>query len=118
MEHNKELEKFLKDEILFMNEAFSTCLMDMLRNIKIPLERAVTFTWKDPSTLPPARSANRKNCKDSMDQRNSRERNNEAVKKTRAKQNIYQKNLMEHIEELEDALMSLRNIAPSPRYPD
>ena len=118
MEHNKELEKFLKDEILFMNEAFSTCLMDMLRNIKIPLERAVTFTWKDPSTLPSARSANRKSCKVLMDQRNSRERNNEAVKKTRAKQNIYQKNLMEHIEELEDALMSLRNIAPSPRYPD
>ena len=116
MEHNKELEKFLKDEILFMNEAVSTCLMDMLRNLKIPLERAVTVTWKDPSTPPPARSA--KNCKDPMDKRNSRERNNEAVKKTRAKQNTYKKNLMEHIEELEDALMSLRNLAPSPRYPD
>ena len=35
-----------------------------------------------------------------MDQRNYREQNNEAVKKTRAKQNTYKKNLMENIEEL------------------
>ena len=110
MDHNMELQKCLKDEILFMNEAFSLCPMDMLRNVKIPLERAVMLTWKDPSTQgsPPARSATRK---DPQDQRNTRERNNEAVRKSREKQKKHELSQMKHIEELEDSLVSLRNLA-------
>ena len=46
-----------------------------------------------------------------MDERNYRERNNEAVQRTRKKQNEYEKELMDHIEELKDALISLRNLA-------
>ena len=84
--------------------------MNMLVILKIQLKHAVLLTWKD-RNLPPARSANRKNCKDPMDERNYRERNNEAVQRTRKKQNEYEKELMDHIEELKDALISLRNLA-------
>ena len=110
MKHNEELAKFLVNEILFINEVFPTCSMNMLVILKIQLKHAVLLTWKD-RNLPPARSANRKNCKDPMDERNYRERNNEAVQRTRKKQNEYEKELMDHIEELKDALISLRNLA-------
>ena len=106
MKQNEELATFLANEILFINEVFFTCPMDMLANLKIQLEHAVSIIWKD-RTPPPTRSANRKNFKDPMDERNYQERNNEAVQKTRK----YKKKLMEHIEKLIVALMSLRILA-------
>ena len=81
MKQNEEMATFLANKILFINEVFSTCPINMLANLKIQLEHAFSITWKD-RTPPPTRSANRKNFKDPMDERNYRERNNKAVQKT------------------------------------